>query len=240
MAVPPVPPAFAAEARSGPAGFMPAGQLPRLPVNFLDAPEEAAPSLKAGEQLAAPVPSRLLDRQGAVQLLRASSLHFDDLEEAAPRMQPITAGSFGAACDAGSQALPGSPAGSPERGTPASGPAPELILAALSASLAARKQRQEQRQQQQQQQQAEFPAQAMAAAAAPPPCSAAAASGYACACCSAVFCDQSAFRDHCASLEHAMAVLQQSFAGGLPAVAAQAQAAAGAQLWGGATGAMAR
>ncbi|KAL4422540.1 hypothetical protein ABPG75_008737 [Micractinium tetrahymenae] len=226
---PPAPAAFAAEAGSSPAGATPAPELPQLPLHFLDVAAEVAPPVKAGSQLAAPVPSRVQDSQGAVRLLRTSSSHFDALEEAAVSIQLMAAASFAAASEAGSQALPGSPAGSPERSMPAGGPAPELILAALSASLAARQQQQQQQHQQrwQQRQQAEAPVQAMAAAAAAPTPAPATASGYACACCSAVFCDESAFRAHCGSLEHAMAVMQLSMAGGLPGMAAQAHAAAG-------------
>lgn len=219
----------AAEAGRGPAGPMPPVELPQLPMHFLDVSDEAAPPVKARGQLVAPVPSRGQDSQSATRLLHASSSHFDALEEAAPRIQPVTAGSLAAALGIVSQALPVSPAGSPERCTPPNGPAPELILAALSASLAARKHQQEQRlMQQQQQQRAEVPVHPMAKAAAALAHGSAAPAGYACACCSAVFCDESTFHNHCASLEHAMAVLQQSMGGALPAMAAQAQAAGGA------------
>ncbi|KAL4424711.1 hypothetical protein ABPG77_000054 [Micractinium sp. CCAP 211/92] len=219
----------AAEAGRGPAGPMPPVELPQLPMHFLDVADEAAPPVKARGQLVAPVPSRGQESQSATRLLHASSSHFDALEEAAPRIQSVTAGSLAAALGLVSQALPVSPAGSPERCTPPNGPAPEVILAALSASLAARKHQQEQRlmQQQQQQQRAEVPVHPMAKAAAALAHGSAAPAGYACACCSAVFCDESTFHNHCASLEHAMAVLQQSMGGALPAMAAQAQAAGG-------------
>lgn len=207
------------DARCGPAGDALLLDLPHLPLHFLDAPAEAAPPVKARDVLAAPVPSRALDSLGAARLLHASSSHFGALEEAAPRAKPPAAGSH---------ALPGSPAGSPERGTPTGGLAPKLILAALSASLAARQEQQQQRRRlQQQQQEAEAQARAMAAAAAALAHAPAAATGYACACCSAVFCDESAFHAHCASLEHAMAVVHRSLAGAMPAAAAQARAAAG-------------